>query len=62
MSYFELTDRTVLHINKAHLNNFAFGFDYYQMHDSYIHRKEADVLIVSLLFLNLTFTRWTKWI
>jgi preprotein translocase subunit SecY len=58
--YKDITRYLTLHMNLYQTNNFAFGFDYYQVYDE-INRKIAGVVIFSFVFFNITFTRWTKW-
>ena len=53
---------TTLHLNRYYLSNWSIGLDYYQLHDYESRALEASVLQVSLLFFNITFTRWHKWI
>lgn len=51
-----------VHINRYYLSNWAIGLDYYQLNDVMTERLQASVLQVSLLFFNITFTRWHRWI
>ena len=51
-----------VHINRHHLTNFAFGFDYYRIYEVPTNIHQASVCQLNLLFFNLTITRWQKWI
>lgn len=51
-----------VHINRYYLSNFAFGFDFYQIYDHATNDYQASVLQFNLIFFNVTFTRWQKWI
>ena len=51
-----------IHANRYYLNNFALGFDFYQLRDYKTEALEASVFQLSLLFCNVTITRWHKWI
>ena len=50
--------RYSIHINRHYLSNFALGIDYYQLRNSKTRILEASVLQLSLLFFNVTITRW----
>ena len=54
--------RHTVHINRHYLSNWSLGVDYYQLHDQQSLALEASVLQVSLLFFNITLTRWHRWI
>lgn len=54
--------RHTVHINRYYLSNWSLGVDYYQLHDQQSLALEASVLQVSLLFFNITLTRWHRWI
>ena len=51
-----------IYINRHYLNNFALGFDYYQLRSFKENKLEASVLQLNFLFFNITFTRWARWI
>jgi hypothetical protein len=57
---FDLGKSFSAHVNGYHFNNFALGFDYYQVYDE-VDRKIAGVVILSFLFFNIAITRWTLW-
>lgn len=48
----------VITINRSHLYNWSLGIDYYQITDTHANAKLASVFMVSLLFFNITFTKW----
>ena len=50
--------RYSIYLNRFYLSNWSIGIDYYQIHeyDTFIH--QASVFQVSLLFFNVTITRW----
>lgn len=54
--------RTTVHINRYHITNFGLGFDFYQLNDVKTNTLEASVVQFSLLFFNVTLTRWHRWI
>ena len=54
--------RFTVHINRYYLDNFAFGFDFYQLTNFKDKTLEASVLQLSFLFFKITITRWHKWI
>ena len=47
-----------IHANRYYLNNFAFGFDFYQLREHKSEILQASVFQLSLLFFNVTFTKW----
>ena len=51
-----------VHINRSYLSNFALGFDFYQLWEHKMHIKEASVFQLNLLFFNVTFTKWHRWL
>jgi len=49
-------------VNRHHLNNFSFGFDFYQIFDVLHNNKlQATITQFNFIFFNVTFTRWHKW-
>ena len=50
-----------IHANRYYLNNFALGIDFYQLREYKTDVLEASVLQLSLLFFNITITKWHKW-
>lgn len=56
------TGKFTVHINRAHLNNFALGFDFYALYEHFTGRKDATVFMVSFLFFNITFTKWEPYV
>ena len=47
-----------IHINRYSLQNFAFGFDYYQLYTYQSDDHEASILQLSFIFFNITVTFW----
>lgn len=50
-----------IHGNRYYLNNFALGFDFYQLREYKSEILQASVFQLSLLFFNVTFTKWHIW-
>ena len=50
--------RYTIHLNPYHLDNFAFGFDFYILYMYPISVKRASVFMLSFIFFNITITRW----
>ena len=51
-----------VHFNRHYLNNFALGFDYYQIFVVPEGYREASIMQLNFLFFNITITRWNIWI
>jgi hypothetical protein len=50
-----------IHFNSYHLSNFSLGFDFYYLIDGTDEpRKIASIFQLSLLFFNVTLTKWTR--
>ncbi len=49
-----------IHFNRYYLNNFSLGFDFYYLIDELEPRKIASIFQLSLLFFNVTITKWAK--
>ena len=49
-----------IHFNSYHLSNFSLGFDFYYLVDADEPRKIASIFQLSLLFFNVTLTKWTR--
>jgi hypothetical protein len=47
-----------IYFNWSSLTNFGLGFDRYQELDEYEYLVLADSFVLSLLFFNVTITRW----
>ena len=47
-----------VHINRYHIYNWAFGIDYYQSFDFFKYKADCKVLMLNLLFFNITLTKW----
>ena len=47
-----------IHANRYYLNNFALGIDFYQLREQVSDVLQASVFQLSLLFFNVTFTKW----
>ena len=52
-----------IYINRYHLNNWSIGIDYYQEWEPFSSGSAvvANVCQISLLFFNVTITRWSRW-
>ena len=51
-----------IHANRYYCDNFAFGFDFYQLREYKTDVLEASVFQLNFLLFNVTFTKWHRWL